>query len=529
MKKVIIDGNSLTIEDVVLVARGSVEDGEHRCPHVEISEEAKKKVKDSRAVVDHIVEQGLVRYGITTGFGQFQNSKILTPEDAELLQRNIALSHSAGVGDLFPIEIVRAIMFLRANTLAKGYSGVRLETLQLLIDMLNKGIYPVIPEQGSVGASGDLAPLAHMTASMIGHGSAVFGGEVYNSADALRKVGLEPIVLSYKEGLALTNGTQVMTAIGVLAYHDACRLVTTADIALSLTVQAVLGHTSPFMEFIHEARPYPGQQKAAKNMRQLCEGSMVLNLSENQAPEKRKESVQNSYSIRCAPQVHGAAWTNLSFIRQVLEIEINSATDNPLISIELGDSFSGGNFHGQPISQVMDFLKITMAEIGSISERRTFKLIDENHNGGLPECLIEPKGKSGLNSGFMIAQYTAAALVSENKVLCHPASVDSIPTASDSEDHVSMGPVAARQAREIIGNVTNVLAIEFLCACQAMDLRIKTGFKDFSGAAMKIRDEVRKFVPYLEQDEMLSDKISAVRKLISSNKIIEAVKEYIEF
>ncbi|HEX5505761.1 MAG TPA: histidine ammonia-lyase [Thermomicrobiales bacterium] len=448
----IVDGERLTLADVVAVARGGA--------RAELAPAAVAAMEASRALVERIIDRGDTIYGINTGFGDLSNVRI-PPAELEHLQRNLLRSHAAGVGPPLPEDAARAMLLLRANALAKGYSGARPVVAERLLDLLNAGVTPVIPAQGSVGASGDLAPLAHMSLVLIGEGRAVVDGEELPGGEALRRRDLAPLTLAAKEGLALINGTQEMTALGALALHDAEILAETAEVAAATSVEALRGTDAPFDAAIQAVRPHPGQARVAARLRALLGGSEILPSHKDPASDPR---VQDPYSLRCTPQVLGASWDALGYVRGVLEIEINSATDNPLCFPESGRVLSGGNFHGQPVAIALDLLKIAVAEIADISERRTYLLLDPARSG-LPAFLA---ANPGLDSGFMAAQYSAAALVSENKVLAHPASVDSVPTSAGMEDHVSMGPIAARGAAQIVENVARVLAIELLCAAEGV-------------------------------------------------------------
>lgn len=504
MNKVIIDGKNLTLQDVVQVCRFYKE--------VELSEEAKENILNSRKVVDEFVENEKVVYGITTGFGKFSDVTI-SKEDSKLLQKNLIVSHAVGAGDPFPTEIVRGIMLLRINSLAKGYSGIRLETIQTLIDMLNKRVHPVIPEKGSLGASGDLAPLAHMVLPMIGLGKAEYEGEVMDGASAMAKAGIETIELTSKEGLALINGTPAMTSVGALTVYDAINLMKVADIAAALSFEAQRGVVNALDSRIHQLRPHRGQIDTARIISKLLEGS-------NMVTKQGEIRVQDAYALRCVPQVHGASKDAINYVKEKVEIEINSVTDNPLVFPDTKEGLSGGNFHGQPMALSFDFLGIALSEIADISERRLERLVNPALSG-LPAFLVE---KGGLNSGFMIVQYSAAALVSENKVLAHPASVDSIPSSANQEDHVSMGTIAARKAREIMENVRRVLAMEIMCACQAIDLRGNNGLGIGTKAAYElVREEVEKLV----DDRPLYDDINRCEYLISSGKLVEIVESVV--
>jgi len=497
-RTVILDGNRLTIEQAVAVARAGA--------RAALSPAAKTRMGRSRDWVEKAVRDRTVVYGVTTGFGAFQNVSI--PENQlRDLQRNLILSHCAGVGDPFPDDVVRAMMLLRANALAKGFSGIRVATVQRLLDMLNAGVHPIVPAQGSVGASGDLAPLSHIAAVLIGEGEATYKGRRMPGGRALKAARLTPVVLEAKEGIALNNGTQAMTAVGLLALHDAELLADAADIAASLTLEAVKGKSLPFSPLVHGVRLHPGQALVADHIRGMIRGSRLVDSVDGDTSDK----VQDSYSLRCVPQVHGASRDSIAHVRRVLTTEINSATDNPLIFPGEQVAYSAGNFHGQPVALVMDFLGLAVAELGSISERRSAKLTDSHHNCGLPPFLA---GRGGVESGLMIAQYTAAALVSENKVLIHPASGDSIPTSANQEDHVSMGTIAARQTGEIVRNVRRVLAVELLCASRGVELRNR---KPGNGAERAIAT-IRKSVSRLDGDRELSPDIERVARLIADGE-----------
>ncbi|MCX7694622.1 MAG: histidine ammonia-lyase [Caloramator sp.] len=491
MHKIIIDGENLTIDDVIKVARYGY--------RVEIAEEAKRKVMAAREVVDRFVDEGKVVYGITTGFGKFSDV-VISKEETKKLQRNLIVSHACGVGEELPQEVVRAIMLLRANALSKGYSGVRLQTLETLVEMINKGVHPVIYEKGSLGASGDLAPLSHMVLVMIGEGEAYYNGERLSGRKAMEMAGIKEIELVEKEGLALINGTQVMTAVGTLALYDAIMLSKAADIVASLTVEALRGITDAYYYKVHNVRPQVGQQKCAQNLNRLLEGSTLTT-------KQGELRVQDAYTLRCIPQVHGASKDAIEYVKKVVEIEINSATDNPLIFSDENRVISGGNFHGQPMALAMDFLGIAVSELANISERRIERLVNYQLND-LPAFLTK---RGGLNSGFMIAQYTAASLVSENKVLSHPASVDSIPSSANQEDHVSMGTIAARKARSIIYNAMKVLGIEYLAACQAIDLR---GMKGLAKGTLAGYELLRQHIPTLDEDRIMYRDINRATALL---------------
>lgn len=507
MNKVFINGNNLTIEDVVNVCRNNYE--------VIITEEAIINVKKSRELVDKLVDEGKISYGITTGFGRFSDVAI-SREDSKLLQENLIISHSCGVGNPLSEDTVRAIMLLRVNNLAKGYSGIRLETLQTLVDMINKRVHPIIPEKGSLGASGDLAPLSHMVLTMIGEGEAIYKGERMSSKLAMEKSGIGIMDSLYsKEGLALINGTQVMTAIGLLATYDAMNLLKTADIAYCLTMEALNGITCAMDERVHKVRPHQGQINTAKNILDILKGSEMTS-------KQGEIRVQDAYSLRCTPQIHGASKDAIEYVMNKINIEINSVTDNPIIFANEEEIISGGNFHGQPIALSFDFLGIALSEIANISERRLEKLVNPALNHGLPAFLVN---HGGLNSGFMIVQYSAASLVSENKVLAHPASVDSIPSSANQEDHVSMGTIAARKARDIMENARKVIAMEILSAAQAIDLRGKKRLGMGTEAAYSV---VRKNTSFVDKDRIMYIDINTIEDVIKKNLLVEAVENALE-
>ncbi len=504
MMTVVIDGERLTVQDVHRVAR--------EYEKVGLAEECLTKIEASRKIVESKLDSNETVYGINTGFGDLANVKI-EPSKTKELQKNLVRSHTSGVGDPLDEDVVRAVMLLRANTLTKGYSGIRFETVNTLIDMLNKCVHPFVPSQGSVGASGDLAPLAHMSLVLMGEGEAFYEGEKLTGKDAMKKAGIEPVELQAKEGLALLNGTQVMTAIGVLALHDSKNLLKSALIAGAMSLEALKGTSAAFDERIHKVRPHPGQNKCAEILRKLLGGSEII------PSHKDCKKVQDPYTLRCMPQVYGTAFDAMSYVENVLKIEMNSANDNPLV-FKNGDILSGGNFHGQPIALAMDMFGAAISEIGNISERTTDKLMYEEESG-LPPFLAKD---SGLNSGMMIAQYTAASLVSENKVLAHPASVDSIPTSAGQEDHVSMGTIAARHARDILKNVQNTVAIELLAAAQALEFHDLDPGKGVKTAYDKIRTEIEP----LERDRPLYEDIKKIRKMIESGELLSAVNSEID-
>lgn len=497
-----LDGYSLKLEDVIRVARDYEE--------VSLSEKGEQQIIESRKIVDKILEEERPVYGVSTGFGDFARV-FIKKEERSQLQKNLIMSHATGVGEHLSLDVVRAAMLLRANSLAKGYSGIRLETVKMLLTLLNKKITPAIPCKGSVGASGDLAPLSHMVLVMLGEGEAYVDGKLVSGAEALKNAGLEPITLSGKEGLALINGTQIMTAVGCISWYDTVNMMKAADIIAALSTEGLKGTRTAFDLRVSEVRNYPGQMATSKNMLLLTQDSAII------ASHKNCSKVQDAYSLRCIPQVHGASKEALRHVERTLTIEINSVTDNPLIMPDTGEAISGGNFHGQPIALVMDYLKLAIAELGNISERRTNRLLDM-HLSDLPAFLT---AFPGVDSGLMITQYVAASLVSENKVLVHPASADSIPTSANQEDHVSMGTIAARQSREILDNVVNVLAIEFMAAAQGVDF-----LKPLEpGKGTKIaHDAIRSVIPHLEKDRFLSPEIKKVHDLIASGELVKKVE-----
>ncbi len=600
-----VDGDTLSIDDVIAVSRNNAE--------VTLAASAQAKVETAAKLVSQWTAAGDIIYGVTTGFGPL--SEIVIPEHKALeLQRSLLVSHAAGVGAPLPTEVVRAAMLLRANTLAKGYSGIRLTTLQTLLNLINKGVHPIIPSKGSVGASGDLAPLAHMALVLIGEGQAEYNGEILTGTDALRRAKIKPVTLERKEGLALINGTQIMTALAVLAIADARNLIASAEIAASLSIEALEGVLDHFDHRIHAVRPHNGQQKSAKNLLALLKGSKQVvtsrqrgeiadknlqqlrtkiksikdgqgatetllmqaaravftidqqlavepaesaaNLQEQRADIiklvqhlgitsstfdsavkvlEQTRRVQDAYSLRCTPQVFGAARDAIEYVAKVVSTEINSATDNPLIFPASRTYLSGGNFHGQPIAIAMDLLAIAITSIGSISERRVARLIDNNLNNGLPLLLLQPiQEDRGVHYGLGTAQITAASLVAECQILATPASVTSIPTQANQEDHVSMGTIAARQASEIIRNVEHIIAIELLCATQGIDLRSLHKEVELGQGSNIAFNAVRDIAPRvvsdngeqrdrLKQDTLIHRDISSLWNLIHSQKLLHQV------
>ncbi|MBI3005184.1 MAG: histidine ammonia-lyase [Ignavibacteriales bacterium] len=522
MNTIILDGNSLTVADLSHIAYDSVS--------VTLSKEAAGRVNAARRQVEQWIKNGETIYGVTTGFGEF-STVLIDRQNLEELQHNLILSHAAGAGDSLPVEVVKAMMALRVNALAKGHSGIRLETLELLLKMLNKSIIPIIPSQGSVGASGDLVQLAHLVLSMMGKGKVWGNGKnrrdgseqrkFLPSEVALRKANLKPVRLSAKEGLALINGTQMMTAYAALAAEQAAELCKIADIAGSMSVEALRGSDTPFDDRIQRLRPYKGQSASAKNLRRLMHKSEIRESHRYGDPR-----VQDAYSLRCIPQVHGASRDAVEYVYDKVAIEINSANDNPLIFPDQGMHLEGGNFHGQPMALAMDFLAIAMSELANISERRIERLV----NGllsGLPKFLTT---QGGLNSGLMIAQYTAASIVSENKVLCHPASVDSIPTSANQEDHNSMGSISAQKAWKVLQNAQTVLAIELMCASQGLDFarRMNSDRPMKSGKGVEAAfAAVRKKIAHLDRDRILYDDIQKAVELVHDGSVLRATEKSI--
>lgn len=501
MQEIIIDGNSLSLEDVQQVALMAAP--------IKISDPSRDKVIKCRAYVDKVIANGDTVYGLTTGFGKFSTVSIPAEHIAEL-QLNLIRSHATSVGEPYTIAQTRAIMLLRIAVLAKGHSGIRYETLDTLVQMLNKGVHPLIPTRGSVGASGDLSPLSHLALVLIGEGEANYKGEVMPGLVAMQKAGIKPVQLAAKEGLALNNGTQVMAALGVLSLLEAERLCRYADVIASMSIDALKGTPKAFDELVHRLRPHPGQLASAKNIRTLLSGSVLRESHRNCG------NVQDAYSLRCSPQVHGAVRDACRYARNVLEIEINSATDNPLIFADEEKVISGGNFHGEPLAIALDTMAIAVSELASISERRVEQMLNPALSRGLSPFLAD---RPGIDSGFMIAQLTAAAVVSENKVLSHPASVDSIPTSANQEDHVSMGSVSAIKLLQVLENVSTALGIELLVACAALDQRAL----ESSPLLEKVKSALRESVPPLKGDRVMYPDVNNAIALVRSGLIDELV------
>ncbi|WP_055667629.1 histidine ammonia-lyase [Desnuesiella massiliensis] len=502
--KILLNGDNLSLEDLVKICRENYE--------VDITEDARERINKSRSIIEKIVKDNKVVYGVTTGFGKFSDVSI-SNNDCKVLQKNLIISHACGFGDLLPRDVVRAIMVLRVNALCKGFSGISENTLNTLIAMINKGVHPSIPEKGSLGASGDLAPLSHMVLPMLGEGEAEYNGVLMSGKEAMDKAGIKIVELTYKEGLALINGTQVMTAVGALNLYDAINILKISDIAAALTLEALRGIKDAYDLRIHKIRPHLGQINTAENILNLIDKSTFIT-------RQGELRVQDAYTLRCVPQVHGASKDAINYILSKVNIEMNSVTDNPIVTEE-GDVISGGNFHGQPMALSFDFLSIALSEIGNISERRLERLINYQLND-LPAFLVK---NGGLNSGFMITQYAAAALVSENKVLSHPASVDSIPSSANQEDHVSMGTIAARKSASILKNVRRVLATEILAACQAIDFR--EGFKLGIGTQEAYKC-VRDHINFINEDVIMYKELDKCEELLLNGKLVEMVENKIK-
>lgn len=493
----------MSLSDLIAVAREKNK--------VELSAKAEERIAASRRLVDKWVKEGRTVYGVTTGFGALSDVAI-SRKDAKKLQENILKSHAAGIGDALDRETVRAMLALRIKDLCQGHAGIRLETTRHLVTLLNENVCPMVPEKGSVGASGDLVPLAHMSLVLIGLGEAICKGKPVSGRKALKSCNLAPLKLEAGEGLALINGTQAMTAIGALAVHDALRLSRLANIAAAMSLEVLMGAKTEFDPRIQQLRPHPGQAKAAAAMARIIRNSEII------SSHKDCKRVQDAYTLRCSPQVHGASQDAITYARKVIETEMNSSTNNPLIFSETEDFLLGGNFHGQPVAMAMDFLCMGVAELANISERRIERLVNPKLSG-LPAFLVD---NGGLNSGFMIAQYAAASLVSENKILSHPAVVDSIPTSANKEDHVSMGTISARKCREIVRNTEYVVAIELLCAAQALDMF--TNMKPGEGTFEAYR-VIRESIPHLDQDRVLATDMATMKELMTSGKILDAVED----
>ncbi len=508
-EKIILTGEDLTLDQLVAVAR--------RHAKVEFAPETVEKIKKSRAVVDNIIAEKRVVYGVTTGFGSLHNVHI-SPEDTQQLQENLIRTHAVGDGNPLKEDEVRALMLIRLNSLVKGVSGVRLEMVQTICDMINKNVCPHIPEKGSLGASGDLSPLSHMVLPMLGLGRAFYEGQLMSGREAMEKAGIPVIHLEAKEGLALNNGTSTLTAVGALATYDAMQLLKLSDIAGALSLEAHRGIIDAFYEKLHTIRPHKGCLATAKNIRALTEGSTYL----THTADLR---TQDPYTLRCIPQIHGASKDTISYVAEKVAIELNAATDNPIIFSE-EEVISGGNFHGEPMAQPFDFLGIGAAEIGNVSERRIERLV--NHTlSDFPAFLVK---NPGLNAGFMLTQYTAASLASENKILAHPASVDSIPSCENQEDFVSMGTTAARKARDIVRNSLRCVATEILAACQALDFRAEMTEGHLGVGTQAAYDKVRENLKFIENDKDIEmyDELEKMTNMLLDGSLLSAVEEKVE-
>jgi histidine ammonia-lyase len=505
---IILGDHSLTIEEIIQVARKN--------EVIEIGDNAKSVINRSHDRLNKIIQSDKPIYGINTGFGIFSDRKIKA-EECNQLSRNLILSHAVGTGPVLPIEVTRAAMLVRANTLAKGYSGVRLEVIETLVEMLNKGVTPVIPSQGSLGSSGDLCPLSHMALVLtnderdleIESGYAEIEGLVLTGKAAMQKAGIKRIILGPKEGLAINNGATFSAAIGALAVFDAEYLANLADRSIALTLEALLGCSGAFDKRIHEARGQIGQIESAKNIRESFEGSTFVDST---------DSIQDAYSLRCAPQIHGGVRETIHFVRQVIEREVNAATDNPLI-FEPDVAISGGNFHGEPVGLVMDYLSIALCELGAIAERRIFRMTDGKLNAGLPPMLVDTVEKAGLNSGLMMLQYTAASLVLENQTLATPDSVHSLPTSAEQEDHNANAMTAARHAAMIIENIQQILGLEIYMAVRAMDLRKRLQVGKMGKLSQILYDRIRSHIKYTAGDTYWGPEINFTKQLVKSQEL----------
>ena len=503
--RVVVDGGPLSIDEVAAVAEGRAE--------VIVDHQVWERMAPAREVVERAVAEDRVVYGVTTGFGALANTHI-EPDQAERLQISLIRSHAAGVGEPLPDPIVRAMLLLRARSLAQGYSGVRPVLVERYVEFLREDLLPVVPSRGSVGASGDLAPFAHLALPLIGEGQLTEDGLAKKAKDVLASHGMAPIKLRAKEGLSLLNGTEGMLALGVLAAHRSRVIKKAADLACALSIEALLGSARPFRPEIHELRPHPGQLASAENIRRLLTGSEIVASHR----EDFAHAVQDAYSLRCAPQVHGACRDALAYAEGVFGRELGSVVDNPIVLADTGEVVSGGNFHGQPLALAMDTMAIALTELSSIAERRIDRLLDPQHSAGLP-AFLSPH--AGVNSGYMLSQYTAAALVAENRVLSHPASVESIPTSGSQEDHVSMGWGAGLKLIDVIENTARVVAIEILCAVQGMEHRLPLRPSAAGAAVSRV---VREVIPPLEDDRPISGEIETVAGLVRSGELLRAAE-----
>ena len=501
-----LDGATLSLDKVLAVARQGAP--------VEISDEVRERVSKARASLDRLIAEGATVYAVNTGVGDLVDVRI-SKDDLRALQVNLLRSHACAVGEPLPTEVVRAMMLLRANALAKGFSAVRPCIIDMLVSMLNSNVHPVVPRQGSVGASGDLALLAHLALVLIGEGQAECGTEVLPGEEALARTTLSPVELEPKEAISLVNGTQAMTAVGCLAVEDAAGLLDNAQIAAAMSLEALKGTSAAFDCAISRVRPHKGQAVVAENMVSLLEGSQIM------MSHKHCTKVHDAYTLRCIPQVMGATLESIWHTMAILNVEMNSATDNPLYFPEDGRVLSGGNFHGQPVALAMDYLGLAVHELGSFSERRTYRLLDHRLSG-LPPFLTR---HGGIGSGMMVPQYVSASIVSENKALTHPASSDSIPTSGGQEDHNSMGMTAAWKTRTIVENVTKVISVEMISAIQGLDFIPHHS----STAIEEVRTLLRKEVPRLEEDRSMADEIEAVARMVSAGAFVDVVAHACEF
>ena len=510
MEPLQVSGENLEVDDVVEVARGR---------SVMLDPATVAGIERSQAAVERLVSEGQIAYGITTGFGRFKD-KLISADQARQLQLNLVRSHAVGVGPYLDEQVVRAMMLVRANTLAKGYSGVHPRVINLLLEMINKGVHPRIPAQGSLGASGDLAPLAHLALVLIGEGEATVEGEVLDGRAALARVGLAPVVLESKDGLAVLNGTGQMVGQGALLVRRAINIALTADIAACLSLEALNGTGRAYDARVHALRPHPRQIECAAFLRRLIDGSQLLRRDD-------PFNVQDPYTLRCVPQVHGAVRDAIAYAKWVINIELNSVNDNPIIFCdeESGaiDVVSAGNFHGEPIALAMDYMKLALTDLGNMSERRVARLVDADSNGGVLPMFLTAEG--GLESGLMMAQYTAAALASENKVLAHPASADSVPSSANVEDHVSMGATAVRHTAQVLAHVETIVGIELFAAAQGVDFRLQEMGVDRLGEGTAVAYQlIREHIPFLTHDTVLAPHIEQARRLVAEGTIKRAVE-----
>ena len=505
MAEVILDGGPIDFADVIAVAHGGV--------LVRLADSVAARMEPARQVVEQAVAEDRIVYGVTTGFGAMASTHI-SREDAAELQVSLLRSHATGVGGPVSAELVRLMMLLRARTLSQGHSGVRVEVVNKILELLNAGLLPVVPSRGSVGASGDLAPFAHLMLPIIGEGRLVDGGEPGDAAEVMARHGIEALMLKPKEGLSLLNGTEGMLAYGILGVHRAVRLAKAVDVVCAMSVEALMGSARPFDPRVHELRPHPGQAHSAANIVKIIAGSSI----EESHHEDFVHAVQDAYSLRCAPQVHGASRDTIEFARVVFEREGASVVDNPIVFPDSGDVVSAGNFHGQPLAFALDYLAMAVSEFGAISERRVDRMLDPTHSAGLPPFLTR---RPGVESGYMLTQYTAAALVAENRVLSHPASVDSIPTSGSQEDHVSMGWGAGRKLAQVLDNTARVVGIELLCAAEGVEHRAP--LQPGTGTAAAVA-AVRRHVAPLEADRVLSGDIEAAADLVQTGGLVAAVE-----